>query len=63
MPFYGHSLVDGLASDFGTVTGRADKLFYFIEKSCFREADYPVMVRMASLRKKMARDPCLTRLR
>ena len=32
MPFNGNSLVDGPASDFGTVTNSSDKLFYSIEK-------------------------------
>ena len=30
MPFNGNSLVDGLASGLGTVTGWADKLFYLL---------------------------------
>ena len=32
MPFNGDRLVDSLASDFGTDTGFADKLFYSIGK-------------------------------
>jgi hypothetical protein len=35
MPFNGDSLVDIHASDFGTVTRRADKLFYSMGKQAF----------------------------
>ena len=35
MPFNGDSLVDIYASDFGTVTGGADKLFYSMGKQAF----------------------------